>query len=77
MAAACLGMNPERFIRGIVKDPVAYTLATVLPLTVPYKALAMMAIFAAPPLAHPAAQMVKLMKKFPTPAKSMKLAKMM
>jgi hypothetical protein len=52
----------------MVKLPVAYTLATVLPLTVPYSALASTAILAAPPRAHPAAQTANSIRKSPTPA---------
>ncbi len=51
----------------MVNAPVAYTLATVEPETVPYRAEETTDILAEPPRAQPAAQVEKSIKKLPAP----------
>jgi hypothetical protein len=48
-AAATCGVNPVRFMAGIVIVPVLSTLLTPLPLSMPYSPLAQIATFAEPP----------------------------
>ena len=53
MPPATCGLKPECFIMGIVKDPVATTLATALPATDPMNPLAITAVLAGPPEKRP------------------------
>jgi len=61
-APAYVGLNPIIFIRGMVMEPVAVTLATVLPETVPIMALEITATLAGPPVYPPATENASLMK---------------
>ena len=76
-AAASRGLYPVCFIMGMVNEPVAYTLATVEPDTVPYKAEEMTATFAGPPRAPPASHVEKSIRYAPAPVIVMTPAKMM
>jgi len=54
-------------MRGIVKAPVVATLAEVLPLMVPIKALDTTAIFAGPPLRCPVRAIARSLKNWEVP----------
>ena len=62
MAPARLRLKPRRFIRGMVSTPVLVTLATVLPFTMPMKALPNTATMPAPPRMRPPMRMAIMMK---------------
>jgi len=75
--ADSLGEKPLRFMRGIVKLPVAYTLATVEPLMGPVKGARQTEILAEPPFAQPAAKVAKSIRNSPVPVAVMIAAKRM
>ena len=66
-APAYCGLNPIIFMRGMVIEPVAVTLATVLPDTVPIIALDITATLAGPPVYPPATENASLIKYFKAP----------
>ena len=61
---------------GMVTDPVVTTLPTEEPETIPHRAEAMTATFAAPPLDQPATLFARAMKKFAMPVRSRNAPKM-
>jgi len=65
-APANSGLKPERFIIGMVKAPVAATLATLLPEIMPMKPLEMTATWAGPArLRPPRARPIAMMNSMP------------
>ena len=66
-AAANRGVNPDRFINGMVREPVPTVFATALPEILPIKPLASTAIFAGPPTVLPIAVSASLMMNSPAP----------
>jgi hypothetical protein len=71
------GLNPVRFIRGMVSHPSTITLATALPEMVPNSALEMHEIFPGPPRVQPVMAEAKSMKSCPVPDFSKKVPKTM
>jgi hypothetical protein len=69
------GLNPVRFIRGMVSHPSTITLATALPEIVPKRALEMQEIFPGPPRVRPVIAEAKSMKSWPVPDFSRKVPK--
>ena len=67
IAAATLGLNPPRFMRGMVKVPTVATLAIGEPEIMPMRLLPTTAVFAVPPRHRPAREKVESMKNWPPP----------
>ena len=76
-AAANSGLYPVFFMIGIVTLPLPTVLATELPEYIPSSALAMTATLAGPPMAWPAMEFARSMKKVPIPVFSRKDPRMM
>ena len=64
---ANLGLNPIRFIMGMVMEPVPTVLATALPETDPMMPEAKTAILAGPPVVRPISDRARLMMNSPAP----------
>ena len=73
--AANLGLNPARFIRGIVMTPVDAVLATAEPEIVPVRPEAKTATRPGPPTKRPATDRARLITKSPAPDFSKKAPK--
>ena len=71
-AAATSGLNPERFIRGMVTAPVVATLATDEPFMVPIMAEATTETLAGPPESRPVRLMATLLKSLVPPPRERK-----
>ena len=67
MAPASCGLKPIRIIIGMVMVPVVATFETVLPESIPIRALEMIATLAGPPLRFPATAKAKSVKKRSAP----------
>ena len=77
MAAAASGLNPVRFIIGMVSQPSTMTLATAEPEIVPNMLEDTTATLPGPPRWAPARPLARLMKNCPAPDFSRKAPKMM
>ena len=77
MAAAASGLNPVRFIMGMVSQPSTMTLATADPEMVPNRLDDTTATLPGPPREPPAMALAKCMKNWPAPDFSRKAPKMM
>ena len=77
IAAAASGLNPVRFIMGIVSQPSTMTLATAEPEMVPKRLDDTTATLPGPPRCAPATALARCMKNWPAPDFSRKAPKMM
>src|SRR3989338_3726311 len=77
IAAAASGLNPVRFIMGMVSQPSTLTFATAEPEIVPNMLEDTTATLPGPPRAPPAIALAKFMKNWPAPDFSRNAPKMM